>query len=622
MKLKPNEFSPKRLLSVAVPILMVSHAHAIQFDFGEMTLTVDSQFSIGSSWRIEDQNASLLNYFDEPVDPTDTNSPALVDGNTANDGNLNYKKGDAFSQIFKGNHDIQVSYKNFGAFTRFKYWYDSAIENNSVEYGHTPSAIQSTNVVVAAGDPVGPSITSPRDVTVPTLTYKGKSKLNDSNFDDLSKGSGATLLDAFIYGNFDIGDMPLDVRLGKQVVSWGESTLIRGGVNQINSSDVSAFRRPGAAVKEGLLPVNMVYANLGLTESVSVEAFYQLEYQENVGDGCGTYFSTSDVGVAGCDILPYYSAGLGGYTAYRKLSADEPDADGQFGIAVRYFSDELGTEFGFYALNIHSRSPIGGQLRGDLAGLDYQISPAIDALNNGALYLEYPEDMKIVGLSFAGNAYGMALAGEVAHKIDTPIGINGTLMTTVGLTGGQTTGNQAEMDAYAEIVGNTGAGEVISGYRRFDITQVTSSVTFTKNRVLGASIVSVFAEVGMNYVHEFDDVLRYGKSSIYGGPTFDGDADTDSGFMTETAWGYRVRASANYVNAFAGVDLVPGLAFSHDVKGYSAQFQEDVKSLGLSLNASYLQRYDASISYNVFMGGDFNPIEDRDYLAISAGVQF
>jgi hypothetical protein len=66
------------------------------------------------------------------------------------------------------------------------------------------------------------------------------------------------------------------VRLGKQVVSWGESTFIGGGINSINPIDVSAFRRPGAEIKEGLIPVNMFYVSQSLTDNLSAEGFYQI----------------------------------------------------------------------------------------------------------------------------------------------------------------------------------------------------------------------------------------------------------------------------------------------------------------------------------------------------------
>lgn len=603
MKIYPNVFARKKLLAMAVPMLMFGQAQAVQWDFGEVGLSVDTQLSIGSSWRMEKQDSDLLDYQNIAL----TTTASTIDGNTSNDGNLNYDEGDAFSQIFKGNHDIQLTYQNFGAFVRAKYWYDSAIENNKVNYGHGPTFEKS---VVAGGH------------QVIDVTAGNNKKLDDSDFNDLSKGSGATILDAFVYGSFDIAEMPLDVRLGKQVVSWGESTFIQGGINSINPVDAAAFRRPGAEIKEGLLPVSMAYANLGLTESVSVEAFYQFEFQETVGDGCGTFFSNSDPGAEGCNNLVY---ALGG-DAYATFQRDETAGirrasdDGQYGVAVRYFSDALDTEFGFYAMNIHSRLPVFSTTWSSTT------APALHRY-----FLEYPEDMKLVGVSFAGNAFGVALSGEVSHKMDAPVQINGTVLTQLTLTSGSPSGTDAphtaeKTAAYAALFNTRDAvtGE-ISGYRTFDITQVQATAIHLVNRVLGASSMAFIMEVGMNYVHDFDDELFYGKSSIYQAPRYDG-SSFDDGFMTETSWGYRAVASAKYTNAFAGVDLNPSISFSHDVDGYApspgGQFAEGVQKLGINLKANYLQRYDASISYNMFMGGDFNDIEDRDFLAISAGVQF
>lgn len=609
MKKYPNILNRKKLLAVAVPMLMISQAHSAQFDVGEVGVTLDSSFSIGSSWRMEKQNSNLLDYVNS----------GSADANTSNDGNLNYKEGDAFSQIFKGNHDLQLSYKNFGAFVRGKYWYDAAVEDNSVRRGHGPTFTPAGTVDDGA-TPAAHNL---------VLAPNSKTKLDDSDFNVLAKGKGATILDAFVYGAFDLGEMPLDVRLGKQVVSWGESTFIQGGINSINPVDAAAFRRPGAEVKEGLLPVNMAYANLGINDALSVEAFYQIEWQETVGDGCGTFFSTSDVSSDGCTQLLYRDiTGVvpGGYLSFLRDENDptrEAKDDGQYGVSLRYFSDALNSEFGFYAMNIHSRLPAFSTSWGD------------GRPSTARYFMEYPEDIKLVGLSFAGNAMGVAISGEISHKIEAPVQINGTLVTGVTLSSGNAAANDgdqstdaaaAEQAAYTEVFGDALTTGYIQGYRTFDITQVQATAIHLVNRVLGASSVAFIAEAGLTYVHDFDDVLRYGKSSIYQAPSFDGDPDFDGGFMTETSWGYRAVASAKYTNALAGLDLNPSVSFSHDVDGYApspgGQFQEDVKKLGLSLKANYLQRYDASISYNMFMGGDFNDIKDRDFLAISAGVQF
>lgn len=220
----------RTLLGLSIPLLMAHQSHGFQFYAGGIEGTLDSQLSIGSSWRVEAQKETLL-----------------LPGNN-DDGNRNFEQGDVFSQILKGSHDLQINYSNYGAFVRAKYWYDYALKNHEVEHGHSPN------------------------------NFSENDTLNDDEFNDLAKFSGLEWMDAFVYATYDLGNMPLDVRVGKQVVSWGESTFILGGVNSINPIDVSAFRRPGAEIKEGLIPVNMAYANIGLSDNLSLEAFYQFEF--------------------------------------------------------------------------------------------------------------------------------------------------------------------------------------------------------------------------------------------------------------------------------------------------------------------------------------------------------
>ena len=40
------------------------------------------------------------------------------------------------------------------------------------------------------------------------------------------------LLDAYVYGDFEIGNIPFSIRIGQQVISWGESTLIGHGISE------------------------------------------------------------------------------------------------------------------------------------------------------------------------------------------------------------------------------------------------------------------------------------------------------------------------------------------------------------------------------------------------------
>ena len=73
---------------------------------------------------------------------------------------------------------------------------------------------------------------------------------------------------------------------------------------------------------------------------------------------------------------------------------------------------------------------------------------------------------------------------------------------------------------------------------------------------------------------------------------------------------------------FAGINLTPNLAWSHDVDGYGPNFTEGAKSVSLGLNADYKNRYNASLSYTSFFDGKYSVVKDRDFMAFSLGVSF
>ena len=113
-------------------------------------------------------------------------------------------------------------------------------------------------------------------------------------------GRDFRILDLYAATTLDPGGMPLDFRIGNQVLNWGESTFIRNGINVINPFDVSRLRTPGSELRDGLVPVPMVSAALEPSLNLSLEGFYQFAWQKTDVDPSGTYFSTTDyVGAGG-----------------------------------------------------------------------------------------------------------------------------------------------------------------------------------------------------------------------------------------------------------------------------------------------------------------------------------
>ena len=614
-KIKQTWRLAKLPLAVSLASTLAAPAFGVTFNIGEIEGQFDSALSVGASWSVRGADPDLIG----------TVNGGKAASSTSDDNRLNFKKGETFSKIFKGIHDLELKYGDTGVFVRGKYWYDFELKDEERLF---------------------------KDI-------------DDSNRKQAAQSSGAEILDAFIYHNYAIGDMPGSVRLGKQVVSWGESTFIGNSINSINPIDAAAFRRPGAEIKEGLIPVNMFYVAQSLTDNLSIEAFYQIEWDQTIVDNCGTFFSTTDVVADGCDrnltvgspaiapLQPIAAAfGQGfdieseGVVVPRGGDRDARDS-GQYGLALRWLGDN--TEYGAYFMNYHSRNPFfntktadastftalgavnnPGSILGQTcaafggfpacAGVPGFAAAASGlaqstALGNGEYFISYPEDIQLYGLSFSTVLpVGTSWAGEVSYRPNAPVQINSTALNTAlvnPLTGG----------AAAPTI-DTAPGAENQGYRRKEITQVQTTFTHFFDRVMGASRLTLVGEIGVAHVGGLErrEELQYGRDSIYGAFS----ATNKDGFVTTTSWGYRARGILEYPDVFAGVNLKPSVSWSHDVEGYGPNglFNEGAKAVSLGLDADYQNTYNASLSYTDFFGGDFNTAIDRDFVALSVGVNF
>ncbi len=613
-------------MAVGLASLLAGPASAITFDIGEIEGTFDSALSVGASWSTAKRDMRFIGNANGGTGYTQT----------GDDGRLNFQRGKTFSQIFKGLHDLELRYKDTGVFLRGKYWYDTELQDGNRAH---------------------------KDIS-----NKGRK--------EGAKTRGIELLDAFVYHNYSIADQPGTVRLGKQVVSWGESTFIMNSINSINPIDVSAFRRPGAELKEGLIPVNMFFVSQNLTDQLSMEAFYQLSWKQTVVDNCGTFFSSADVAADGCNdnyhilnnqltngllagIDQMAAAGVPWAPSMESLGInytseglmiprgkDNKAGDsGQWGTAFRWLGDN--TEYGAYFMNYHSRTPFlsmqntqmdmamlgklgaASNAVGNILGPQgAPLGAAAVLVGNGNYFMDYPEDIRLYGLSFSTTLpTGTAWQGEISYRPNAPVQINTqdmTLKLATGIGASLAQGPAGYASALAQ------GGNFHSGYDRKEITQIQTTFTHFFDQVLGASRATVVGEVGFTHVGGLGGV-HYGRDAIYGSP----DSiipDTPSarvkngmhGFTTANSWGYRVRGILDYSDAFAGINLHPNMAFSHDVDGYgpNGQFNEGAKAVSFGIDADYQHTYTASLSYTNFFDGRYNTLKDRDFVSMSFGLNF
>lgn len=182
-----------------------------------------------------------------PTTPTRTSTTCEVD-----DGNLNYKKGDIASLALKGTHELYLkSPGSLSGLVRGTWSRDFKADDTR----RTPLSDEA------------------KDLAVKNWTW----------------------LDAWVAKEFQIGDRPAKVKIGNQVMSWGEDIFIYGGVNVTNAIDLRKFHTPGTQLKEVLRPAPMVSFNVGVSDSVSLEGYYQWKWNGFQFDPVGTYFSGADV---------------------------------------------------------------------------------------------------------------------------------------------------------------------------------------------------------------------------------------------------------------------------------------------------------------------------------------
>jgi hypothetical protein len=575
-------------LAAGLTFGLAGPAFALSFNVGGLEGQFDSALSIGSAWSTQSPDKNLIG--------AGNGGHGL--SSTSDDGRLNFHAGQAFTQRVQGIHELELKRGDSGLFVSGKYWYDFKLADDDLDFKN----------------------------------------IDDSGRKAAARSSGVQLLDAYVYRNYSIGELPGVVRVGKQVVSWGESRFLDNSIDSINPVDVSALRRPGSPIKQALVPVNLFYLSQNLSDNWSAEGFYQLEWDQTVADNCGTFFATSDVLADGCRsnlaILPGRDRpGLPdeGLIVTRGPDRDARDS-GQFGFASHYTVEPLDTEFGVYFTNTHSRLPIFSGHAG---------SAAIATSSPGAAsyFVEYPEDIQLYGLSFSSTLpAGTVWSGELSYRPNAPVQLNSTDVLLASLAPSEPSLSRLQGSADSDL----------HGYRRKEITQLQSSLSHVFDQVMGAARLTTVAEVGWTHVGglEGSGKARYGRDASYGpGPLANGNCAAlnglslagaaqnnlsryceNDGFTTADSWGYRARAVWEYNDVFAGINLKPNLAWSHDVKGYSpnpgGNFQEGRKAVSLGLDADYQGGYTASLAYTNFFDGQYTTVDDRDFLALSVGMSF
>jgi len=406
MKKQRPQLAAMATIGLVVAMAASGTAQAIEFDLAGTPIKIDNLATVGALFRMQDRDPALVGKSsqarllglagpcvqrtgDDGVSGPDlggdntfsgdtcsgtrtrpaTNLPNPPNANAVNsnavflqapgaltpngdDGNLNFDKYDIAYATAKLTSDISFNVNDFNFFARTVGYFDGIY--SSFEESHPDTTLRPKRTAYGARD---------------------------------RSGARFQALDYFVSRQFELGDRQFNLKVGNQVLNWGESAfLLTNSLNSINPPDQSRLRIPGFDVKELSRPVGMVLLEGDVIEGVSAQAFYQYDWKPIVVDPVGSFFSVSDTLGEGGEIAmlsfakapedpdQLYQPRLNSQdplyilnsTSSRTLLRDyelerqyKPSEGGQFGASAKIFLENLnnGTEIGLYFANYHARVP-------------------------------------------------------------------------------------------------------------------------------------------------------------------------------------------------------------------------------------------------------------------------
>lgn len=504
----------------------------------------------------------------------------------ADDGNLNYHKHDVYSQVLKGIHELSLKFGDgWSALGRVSWMKDFKMDN------------------------------------VRTVALDDDAKRASSERIDL--------LDLWVAKSFDLADRPAKVKLGNQVISWGEEIFFSGGINQINAMSLPKFHTPGTQLKEVFIPAPMASFSIGLTDSLSLESYYQFKWNAYDLDASGTYFSNADIvgeghrpiflstsvvegqlGAGTCAVLtptgrcgaPEISGldvqtliGLGLAIPYG--GTDRPSNGGQYGLALRWMVEEIETEFGLFYQRYHDKTPFVGYT-GNRSG---QVT---------SYFISYGEDRDLYGVSMNTMFGPVAVGAELSYRPEDSVAVDPTLSF------GSLLGGAFDADSVFDV--GRHPGYVKEKKWQFDANatygfSASDPLGFIPEQLGADDAVFIAEVVGVRYPDlKTDGSVPYLLNNF---------SLPDRG-----AWAYIAEFALNYQDAFGtGITLTPQLDFSHEFSGTApnAALVEGRKSLTTSLLFNYRSRWKGGVQWvSYWGGGELNGLTDRDFISANLSYSF
>lgn len=438
-------------------------AQAVDFDWGPVTGALNTRVSVGAAMRVQERDLRLLGKLNivgqqdlcvEDDCQSASGDPApnqrLVDargsfsGVNEDNGNLNYDRGDLTAGILQVRPKLELVWDDWQFQASALFFHD--VVNTGFDETHNDTRFQ------------------------PRHTER------NGDVEELF-AHGYRLGNLFVARSFGIGERELLVKVGNQVLNWGEANILQfNTLAEISPLDAPVLGFPGSEPSQLQLAVPLAVATFTLTEELALEAVYQMAWRGAKLPASGSLLSFSDIAGGGDYAITGFGnysedpdrqftpAGLVSLVSQSTRTIRIPDQDfgapsdsGQYGLRLNYLADWLnnGTELAFHYLHYHSRYPLlsgyaadasctrdspGGGFAGAFIacqGFNAAFNPLGREplpVDTARLFLDYPEDINLFGISFNTNVGDWALSGEYAYRPNAPLQVlqSDVLFTVLG----------------------------------------------------------------------------------------------------------------------------------------------------------------------------------------------
>jgi len=457
-----------------------------------------------------------------------------------------------------------------------------------------------------------------------------------------AEGPSGEFLDVFAFAKFNIGEAPVNVKLGQTTVYWGEGLLLGGAIHGISYSqnpiDVwKGYATPGAEAKELFRPRVGFNVQSQVTDTLSVAAQYFFNWQRFENQAyrypeAGSYLSVGDPLLWGGESFilagnPFAARFPGSPKFLRAWRGKDilPDENtGNYGLAVRWSPTWLDGTVGAYYRRTYDMQPqlmltpgfanvpspavctgIGGQPLAATSPtpciINKKVTNVADLTQKGRFgeyNAAFGEDIDIYGLSLSKNIAGISVGAELSYRENMPLVSDAVqvlptpLLSAAAKKAGAISVDDVPESGTPGALGNTMHGLVnllglIGDTPLFDAASWNTELTWM-------TVLDVTQNENV-YKGRSNNSSKWNPYELIDRP--------DDNFF-----GLGINFTPTWYQVFPGVDVFAPLSWSQGISGNSAVTQggsDGGGTFGIGIGADVRQKYRFDLKY-VGIFGDYS----------------